>query len=152
MNKNLKGYKMTRTNRQQKMMARKLQRAWQPFRDAGQEKQTELTDHTFSFHIDEIGAGWEYVHFILDDDGFGFRISYIGPGVTDFVKSMTTLKKESKEFTWYDEPDEYTWFVSRLKDIVYVEPPISVNGFYLKYLYFRNQILEGYKNSLYGIE
>ncbi len=144
---------MTRTNKHQKMLDRKVQRAWQPYREADKEKLTELTDHTFSFHIDEIGAGWEYVHFILDDEGFGFRISYIGPGVTDFVKSMTTMKKiESKEFTWYDEPDEYTWFVSRLKDIVYVEPPIAVNGFYLKYDYFRDQILAGYKNSIYGLD
>ena len=144
---------MTRSNKYQKMLDRKVQRAWQPFREAGKEKQTELTGHTFSFHIDEIGAGWEYVHFILDDEGFGFRISYIGPSVTDFVKSMTTMKKiESKEFTWYDEPDEYTWFVSRLKDIVYVEPPIAVNGFYLKYDYFRDQILEGFNNSIYGLD
>ncbi len=144
---------MTRSNKHQKMLDRIVQRIWQSYRDAGQEKQTELTDHTFSFHIDDIGAGWEYVHFVLDEEGFAFRISYIGPSVTDFVKSMTTLKKnESKEFTWYDEPDEYTWLVSRLKDIVYVEPPVSVNGFYLKYDYFKDQIMEGYNKSIYGLE
>ena len=144
---------MSKSNKQQKMLNQKVQRIWQAFRNVGQEKQTGLTDHIFSFHIDEVGAGWEYVHFILDDEGFGFRISYIGPSVTDFVKSMTTLKKkESKEFTWYDEPDEYTWIVSRLNDIVYVEPPISEDGFYLKYEYFKDQILEGYKNSILGLE
>ena len=97
---------MRKSNRQQMILANKMARIWQSFRDVGKEKQAELTDHTFSFHIDDVGAGWEYVHFILDDDGFGFRISYIGPGVSDFVNSMTSLKKkESKEFTWYDEPD-----------------------------------------------
>ena len=62
---------MTRTNKQLKMLAGTLHRIWQPFRDADKEKQAELTDHTFSFHIDEIGEGREYVHFIPDDEGFG---------------------------------------------------------------------------------
>ena len=144
---------MRKSNRQQMILANKMARIWQSFRDVGKEKQAELTDHTFSFHIDDVGAGWEYVHFILDDDGFGFRISYIGPGVSDFVNSMTSLKKkESKEFTWYDEPGEYTWYVSRLGEIVYVEPPDGDNGFFLKYEYFKNQIQDGYKNSIYGLE
>ena len=144
---------MTRSNKHQKMLDRKVQRIWQSFRDVGQEKQTELTAHTFSFHIDDIGAGWEYVHFVLDNEEFGFRISYIGPGVSDFVESMTSLQKtESKDFTWYDEPGEYTWIVSRLNDIVYVEPPYGTDGFYLKYDYFKDQILEGYNKSIYGLD
>ena len=81
---------------------------WQVFRKAGREKQAELTDHTFSFHIDDIGTGWEYVHLVFDGEGFGFRISYIGPGISDFAEAMSSLKeKESKIFTWYDEPGEY---------------------------------------------
>ena len=139
---------MNGRNKQQKKLDKKMERIWQSFRDAGREKQAELTDHTFSFHIDDIGAGWEYVHFILDDESFGFRISYIGPGVSDFVGTMTSLKeKESKDLTWYDEPGEYTWLVSRLDDIVYVEPPSGENRFFLKYEYFRNQILDGYKKA-----
>ena len=142
---------MTSSNKHQKMLDRKVQRIWQSFRDVGQEKQTELTGHTFSFHIDDIGAGWEYVHFVLDNEEFGFRISYIGPGVSDFVESMTSLQKtESKDFTWYDEPGEYTWLVSRRDDIVYIETPSGKNNFFLKYEYFRNQILDGYKKGVTG--
>ena len=144
---------MNSRNKQQKILDKKMARIWQSFRDVGNEKQAELTDHTFSFHIDDIGTGWEYVHFVLDTEGYGFRISYIGPGVSDFVESMTSLKKnESKEFTWYDEPGEYTWIVSRQGEIVYVEAPNGINGFFLKYEYFRNQIMEGYKKSIYGTE
>ena len=125
-----------------------MQRIWQSFRDVGIEKQCKLTDHTFSFFIDDIGTGWEYVHFVLDNHKFGFRISYIGPGISDFVESMTSLRNgESKDFTWYDEPGEYTWLVSRLDDNVYVEAPSVRNSFFLKYEYFRNQIQEGYKKA-----
>ena len=144
---------MSRNNKQQKILDKKMQRIWQSFRDVGQEKQSSLTSHTFSFYIDDIGTGWEYVHFVLDDNGFGFRISYIGPGVSEFVESMTSLKKkESKDFTWYDEPGEYTWFVSRLDDYVYIEAPSQKYCFFLKYEYFKNKILEGYKKSVYGLE
>ena len=137
---------MTRNNKQQKMLDRKVQRIWQSFKDVGQEKQTELIGHIFSFHIDDIGTGWEYVHFVLDDDGFGFRISYIGPGVSDFVRYSTHLEKnETGTFTWYDEPGEYNWLLSRRDDVIYIEAPFRKNGFFLRYDYFKDQVNEGWK-------
>ena len=140
---------MNSRNKQQKKLDKKMAGIWQSFRDVGHEKQGKLIDHTFSFHIDDIGAGWEYVHFVLDNEEFGFRISYIGPGVSDFVESMTSLQKtESTDFTWYDEPGEYTWLVSRQDDIVYVEAPTGEESFFLKYEYFREQILDGYKKGV----
>ena len=143
---------MNSEKRQQKELDRRMTRVWQSFRDVGQEKQSILTDHTFSFHIDDIGAGWEYVHFILDDESFGFRISYIGPGVSDFVSSVTSLdKNKSILFTWYDEPGEYTWIISRRDDLVYIEAPFRKNGFFLKYDHFCDQIRKGWKSGGYGL-
>ena len=145
---------MTRKNEQQKqqiMLEGKMAGIWKSFRAAGREKQAELADHTFSFHIDDTGTGWEYVHFVPDNKKYGFRISDIGPGVSAFVEAMTSLqKKESKLFTRDDGPGEYTRAVSRLKDVVYVEYPTGNGGFFLKYDYFRDRILAGYQNSIYG--
>ena len=144
---------MNKEKRKQIELDKKLSRIWQSYKDVKKEKQLELTNHSFSFRIDNIGAGWEYVHFVLDDQSHDFRISYIGPGVTAFVESVTSLKdKESKEFTWYDEPGEYTWLVSRHDKIVYIEAPWMEKGFFLNYEYFKNQIQDGYKNSIYGID
>lgn len=141
---------MNSEKRQQKELDRRMTRIWQSFKDVGQERQTLLTDHVFSFHIDDIGAGWEYVHFTLDDESHGCRISYIGPGVSDFVDALTSLdKNQSIIFTWYDEPGEYTWTISRRNDFVYVEAPYAEEGFFLKYDYLRNQIREGCKRAGY---
>ena len=124
-----------------------MARVWQSFHSVGKEKQSALTDHTFSFFLDDTGAGWEYVHFVLDDESYSFRISYIGPDVSDFVNTSTSLdKKESVQFTWYDEPGEYTWLFSRRDDLIYVEAPYVENGFFLRYDYFRTEILKGWRN------
>ncbi|MBQ6504823.1 MAG: hypothetical protein IJI57_13020 [Flexilinea sp.] len=138
---------MNRENRKQKELEKKMARIWQSFQDAGKEKQALLTDHTFSFHVDDTGAGWEYVHFLLDGKSYGFRISYIGPGISEFVNvSMSLDKKESVQFTWYDEPGEYTWLFSRRDDLIYIEAPYVKNGFFLKYEYFCTEILKGWIN------
>ena len=55
---------MNKEKRKQIVRDKKLSRIWQSYNDVGIEKQLELTNHSFSFHIDDIGAGWEYVHFI----------------------------------------------------------------------------------------
>ncbi len=134
---------MNKENRKQKELEKRMARVWQSYASFPKEKQTELTDHTFSFHLDDTGAGWEYVHFVLDGESFGFRISYIGPDVSSFVSSAASLgKKDSLVFTWYDEPGEYTWTFSRRDDVVYVEAPFRKQGFFLNYGYFCSQILD----------
>ena len=135
---------MNRENRKQKELEKRMSRIWQSYNAAGEEKQAGLTAHSFSFQLDDAGAGWEYVHYELDGERFGFRISYIGPDVSSFVETVTSLgKKESAGFTWYDEPGEYTWVFSRRGDVIYVEPPFREKGFFLSYDHFRAQVLEG---------
>ena len=135
---------MNRENRKQKELEKRMARVWQSFQSFGKDKQSALTAHTFSFHLDDTGAGWEYVHFVLDDVPHGFRISYIGPGVSDFVRAATSLKKrETRDFTWYDEPGEYSWIISRRDDLVYIEAPSIERGFFLRYDYFKAEILKG---------
>ena len=137
---------MNKEKRMQKDRDKKLSRIWQSYNDMKKEKQLEVTDHVFSFQIDDIGAGWEYVHFVLDDQLHSFRISYIGPGVSDFVRYSTHLEKnETGTFTWYDEPGEYNWLLSRRDDVIYIEAPFCKNGFFLRYDYFKHQVIEGWK-------
>ena len=135
---------MNKENRKQKELEKRMSRIWQSYQAAGKEKQAALTAHSFSFHLDDVGAGWEYVHFELDGEFFGFRISYIGPDVSSFVEAAASLgKKQSLGFTWYDEPGEYTWIFSRREDVIYIEAPSPEKGFFLNYDHFRTQILEG---------
>ena len=137
---------MNKEKRKQIVLDKKLSRVWQSYKDMKKDKQLELTNHSFSFHIDDIGAGWEYVHFKMDDQQHGFRISYIGPGVSDFVRYSTHLEKnETGTFSWYDEPGEYNWLLSRRDDMIYIEAPFCKNGFFLRYDYFKHQVIEGWK-------
>ena len=50
---------MNKDKRKQIVLDKKLSRIWQSYNDVKKEKQLELTNHSFSFHIDDIGAGWE---------------------------------------------------------------------------------------------
>ena len=137
---------MNKEKRKQIVLDKKLSRIWQSYNDVKKENQLELTDHVFSFHIDDIGAGWEYVHFVLDKQPHSFRISYIGPGVSDFVRFSTRLEKnETGTFTWYDEPGEYNWLLSRRDDVIYIEAPFCKDGFFLRYDYFKDRVNEGWK-------
>ena len=117
---------------------------WEYFRGCNQNKRKKLLRHDFKFCLDDVGAGWEYVHFELDGkDVSSFRISYIGPGVKDFVECATSLKeKENIGFTFYDEPGEHTVFMSRRQDKIYIELPYMDKGFFLRYGAFVKAVSE----------
>ena len=122
---------------------------WRAFRESSKKTRKKLLDHTFSFCIDDIGAGWEYVHFELDGNTVSsFRISYIGPDVRAFVSSVTSLKeKDFLEIVFMDEPGEHPMLLSRRNDNIYVELPGKVEGFFLKYAMFVSQIVEEYEKN-----
>ncbi|MCR4747163.1 MAG: hypothetical protein K5836_01685 [Clostridiales bacterium] len=117
---------------------------WEYFRECSKGKRKRLLDHDFKFCLDDIGAGWEYVHFELDGKNVSsFRISYIGPGVREFVECATSLKeKENNSFTFCDEPGEHVVFMSRRRENIYIELPYMDKGFFLKYDKFISAVSE----------
>ena len=137
----------------------KIEKKWSEFDRADEPGRKQLTDHVFEFIIDDIGSGWEYVHIVLDKDiERNCRISYIGPTVKSFVRTVMTLEPaQTEEFVWSDEPSyiEYPWILSRRDDVIYVEAPDIEEGFFLDYDYFRKQIRKGfeymYKWEILGI-
>ncbi len=138
----------------------KIGRIWTAYEDADAETQKRLTDHSFDFHIDDIGSGWEYVRIVFDGNiERNYRVSYIGPTVTDFVRMAMTLgPNDTEQFSWSDEPSyiEYPWLLSRRNDIVYVEAPKIDHGFFLRYNDLKEQIRNGfehmYKWEIIGID
>ena len=85
---------------------------------SGEERRQALNQHALAFRLDDIGAGWEYVHFELDQKSVeAFRISYIGPDVNFFISELENLKEEdSGDIVFCDEPGEYPLFFARKKD------------------------------------
>ena len=113
-------------------------------------RKEQMLIHTFSFHIDDVGTGWEYIHFELDRKTIAaFRISYIGPGIRSFVEEVTDMKEdETKEIVFYDEPGEHSLIFSRKEEDIYIEIPAGTNGFFMDYGLFRNQILNEYREKV----
>ena len=57
-------YKIEDLNEKQARAADK----WAYYRECTPKKRKKLSDHEFAFRIDDTGAGWEYVHFELDEE------------------------------------------------------------------------------------
>ena len=137
-----------------------IDKKWAEYNNADTETKRQMTDHSFEFIIDDIGSGWEYVRIVLDGNiERNYRVSYIGPTVTGFVRTVMTLEPNgSTEFSWSDEPSyiEYPWLFSRQDDVIYVEAPKIENGFFIDYGYFKDQIRKGfeymYKWEIVGID
>ena len=109
---------------------------------SGEERRQALNQHALTFRLDDIGAGWEYVHFELDQKTVeAFRISYIGPDVNSFISELENLKEEdSGEIVFCDEPGEYPLFFARKKDILYIELPAMKKGVFQEYASFLSQV------------
>ena len=120
---------------------------WQYFRECSPQKRRRMLKKSFAFCIDDIGAGWEYIHFELSGETVSsFRVSYIGPGVRAFAETVENLKeKENTEFVFMDEPGEHIVFLSRRNDKIYVELPGMEEGFFQRYAVFRDKITEEFR-------
>lgn len=148
------------TSDNQEQILERIEKKWAKYNSADTETRRRMTGHTFEFIIDDIGSGWEYVRVILDGDiEEHYRVSYIGPTVTSFVRTVMTLEPmQTEEFVWSDEPSyiEYPWILSRRNDVIYVEAPKIDKGFFLNYDYLKKQIRNGfeymYKWEIVGVD
>ena len=144
----------------EEQIQQEIDRKWTEFNNADEKTRKRLMDHSFEFIIDDVGSGWEYVRIILDQDiERSYRVSYIGPTVTDFVRTLMTLDPmQTEEFIWSDEPSyiEYPWILSRRKDVIYVKAPKIEEGFFISYDYLKSQIRKGfeymYKWEIVGVD
>ena len=102
-----------------------VSRKWEQYNSSDFRGRLALMRHEFEMHIDDVGVGWEYVHITLDHEtSKSYRISYIGPDVRQFVSMVFSLGlNETAQFTWCNEPGEYTWLLSRQDPAFYVEAP-----------------------------
>lgn len=126
---------------------------WNELRQCSrEERELLMNQHSLTFHLDDVGAGWEYIHFELDHKPVGtFRVSYIGPDVASFIDELSSMKEEdSKEITFCDEPGEYSLIFARKKDLLYIELPFLKKGIWQEYSAFLRQVTEERKKA-YGV-
>ncbi len=119
---------------------------WEYFRGCGSKKRKKLLNHTFAFYV-EYDCGMEDAfRFELDGKEAALvGLGYAGPRSADFVSIVTHLKERDLQRAGYlYEPGEAAILISRRKDNVYIELPNREEGFFLRYAYFVEKILEGY--------
>ena len=151
---------MNTETKHEEQILQDIDRKWAEFNSADAETRKRLMDHSFEFIIDDVGSGWEYVRVILDENiERSYRVSYIGPTVTGFVRTVMTLDPmQTEEFIWSDEPSyiEYPWILSRRNEVIYVKAPKIEEGFFISYDDLKTQIRNGfeymYKWEIVGVD
>ena len=133
-------------NQQKKRKKHALSRAaekWNELKRFSEDERKQiLNQRTLTFHVDDIGAGWEYIHFELDHQTLlSLRVSYIGPSVDAFLYELNSMKEEdSREIIFCDEPGEYILTFARKKDVFYIELPAMKKGIFQEYPVFLSQV------------
>ena len=118
---------------------------WAYFRECSSKKRKKLLDHSFAFYIDYEWGVEDAFRFELDGEETLVGLGYAGPRSDDFVRIVTNLKeKDLQEVGYLYEPGEARILFSRRKEHIYIELPHREEGFFLRYAYFVEKILEGY--------
>ena len=119
---------------------------WKCFRECRSRKRKKLLNHSFAFYIEYASGVEDAFRFELDGkEADLIGLGYAGPRKDDFVRIVTNLKERDLEEVGYlYEPGEANLLFSRRKDHIYIELPHMEEGFFLRYDYFVEKILEGY--------
>ena len=122
---------------------------WKQYRESSSKKRKKLRDHTFAFYVDYDCGVEDAFRFELDgEEADVIGLGYAGPRKDDFVRIVTNLKeKDLQEVGYLYEPGEANMLFSRRNENIYIELPHMEDGFFLRYDYFVEKILEGYHRS-----
>ena len=125
---------------------------WKYFRECSSKKRKKLLDHSFAFHVEYDYGMEDAFRFELDGkEAALIGLGYAGPRSDEFVRIVTSLKeKDLQEVGYLYEPGEANILFSRRKENIYIEMPHMNDGFFLRYAYFVEKILEGYNRPYQG--
>ena len=111
--------------------------AWEAYDDMTDQQKQRALKHRFAFDPGRVGAGWEYPEIRLDGEEYVCRVSYIGPGICDFMDLVRDLKVgDDVCFTWTSETSYAHWSFSRRGSVIYVVFPHMTEGIYMDYSAF----------------
>ncbi len=118
---------------------------WKYFRECSSKKRKKLLSHSFDFYVEYDCGVEDAFRFELDgEEAALIGLGYAGPRKDDFVRIVTRLKeKDLQEVGYLYEPGEANMLFSRRGENIYIELPYMEDGFFLKYNYFVEKILEG---------
>lgn len=118
---------------------------WAYFRGCSRKKRKKLLDHTFAFYVEYDCGVEDAFRFELDgEEADLIGLGYAGPRKDDFARIVTRMKeRDLQEVGYLYEPGEANLLFSRRMEHIYIELPHRKDGFFLRYPYFVERILEG---------
>ena len=129
---------------------------WDVYRRADWAGKLALLRHRFSMFVPHADRGYEFLHIVLDDRA---KLNYAvnkAAAVSDdytlrgFVRFVFALKEgETKLFTWVTAHGNKEWILSRDSAVLYVDVPEFGEGFFIRYLNFRDECFSAYEKC-YG--
>ena len=129
---------------------------WERYRRADRREKLDLLRHSFSMYIPHADDIYESLHIDLDDHA---ELKYpvnkaavIGDdhSIKGFVRFVFALGEgETKTFAWVTADGIKEWILSRDSAVLYVDVPEFGEGFFIRYLVFRDECFAAYEKC-YG--
>ena len=129
---------------------------WDEYKAASWKEKLELLCHRFSMYIAHVDRISEFLHIVLDGrTELRYQVNkaaVIGDDHTmkGFARFVFSLKEgETKTFIWVTARGLREWILSRDRAVLYVEIPEFSEGFFIRYLDFRDECFAAYERC-YG--
>ena len=129
---------------------------WERYRRADRREKLALLRHSFSMYIPHADRGYEFLRIVLDDHAEQEYSVNKAAAVSDdytlrgFVRFVFALKEgETKTFAWVTADGIKEWILSRDDAVLYVNAPGLGEGFFIRYLEFRDECFAAYEKR-YG--
>ena len=129
---------------------------WERYRRADRREKLALLRHSFSMYIPHADRGYEFLRIVLDDRAeLEYSVNKAAAVSDDytlrgFVRFVFALKEgETKTFAWVTADGIKEWILSRDDAVLYVNAPGLGEGFFIRYLEFRDECFAAYEKR-YG--
>jgi hypothetical protein len=129
---------------------------WERYRRADRREKLALLRHSFSMYIPHADRGYEFLRIVLDDRAeLEYSVNKAAAVSNDytlrgFVRFVFALGEgETKTFAWVTADGIKEWILSRDDAVLYVNAPGLGEGFFIRYLEFRDECFAAYEKR-YG--
>lgn len=133
-----------------------VDKQWDIYRQTDRREKLDLLRHSFSMYIPHADRVYEDLHIALDDrEELKYplnKAAVIGDdySLKGFARFLFALKEdETKTFTWVTADGRKEWILSRGDAVLYVNIPEYEEGFFIRYIDFRDECFAAYEKR-YG--
>lgn len=140
----------------QELLQMMVAEPWERYRRADRREKLALLRHSFSMYIPHADRGYEFLRIVLDDRAeLEYSVNKAAAVSDDytlkgFVRFVFALGEgETKTFAWVTADGIKEWILSRDDAVLYVNAPGLGEGFFIRYLEFRDECFAAYEKR-YG--